>query len=139
MKHFVFCHEFQAIFLVGIPLILFDALLRRMPDKSKILPVLAIVALASSFLAELDSVEAKSPGQDSARERLAALQTIAETLRQAERPIVYIQDPSVEATDGDRHSLEFALPDARFTHDERMAQWRLLDNPLRIERTGREK
>ena len=134
MKHFTFQHDFQALFLVGIPLVLFDALLRRIPDKSKILPLLAIAALISALFSEIHSLESKTQGSTEAHERLTALQSIAETLRAERHPVICVNPQAVEKIGGAGQTLGFTLPEARFTADERVAQWRLLDTPVRIER-----
>ena len=136
MKHFTFQHDFQTIFLVGIPLVLFDALLRRIPEKSRILPLLAVAAAATFLFAEINLCESKEREQTDAHERLVALQGIADALQAENYPIIYVEKNTVEKIGGAGQTLGFALPNARFTHDERVAQWRLLDNPLRIERIG---
>ena len=134
MKHFTFQHDFQAIFLVGIPLVLFDALLRRVPDKSRIPPLLALTAVATLLFAEINLCESKEREQTDAHERLVALQGIADALQAENCPIIYVEKNAIEKIGGAGQTLGFALPQARFTHDERVAQWRLLDNPVRIER-----
>ena len=134
MKHFTFQHDFQAIFLVGIPLVLFDALLRQIPDKSRILPLLALTAVATLLFAEINLCESKEREQTDAHERLVALQGIADALQAENRPIIYVEKNAIEKIGGAGQTLGFALPVARFTHDVRVAQWRLFDHPLRIER-----
>ena len=134
MRHFTFFHDFQMVFSVGIPLILFGALLRRMPDRSKILPLLAIATAVSFLFAAINVCESKVNVQMDAHERLSALRNIAETLQAEHSPIVHVDAKVVEKIGGAGQTLGFALSRARFTDDERVAQWRLLDSPVRIER-----
>ena len=133
MRHFTAFHDFQAIFLVGIPLILFDALLRIVPSRSKSLPLLALGALISLSAAAIGSYDAKLAEQEDAHLRLVALQTIANSLRAEEHPVIHVDAEAFTTIGGARHTLGFALPKARFTDDQRQAQWHLSDNPLRIE------
>ena len=134
MWGFTFYHEFQALFMVGIPLIFFDALLGLFPAKSKLLPMLALLAMLASFNVSLSHVEGKLLEQQNAAVRLSALQAAADSLRGETSPVVFVEMAKERSIGGAWHTLGFALPNARFTHDERVAQWRLLDHPLRIER-----
>ncbi len=136
MWGFTFYHEFQAIFMVGIPLIFFDALLRVFPAGSRILPLLALLTLLTMLVAYRSHVEDKVFEQRDAAVRLSALQAAADSLRGETAPVVFVEKTKERSIGGAWHTLGFTLPNARFTHDERVAQWRLLDNPLRIERIG---
>ena len=133
MKHFTFQHDFQAIFLVGIPLVLFDGLLHRLPDKSRISPLLAVAATATLLFSEINLCASKVSEQADAHGRLVTLQGIADALQAENHPVIYVERNAVEKIGGAGQTLGFTLPEARFTHDERAAQWRLLDNPVRIE------
>jgi len=134
MKKFTFEHDFQTIFLVGIPLILFGALLRRIPEKSRILPLLAVAATTAGLFSGIHSIESKIQEPMDASERLVALQGISQTLSQEDRPVILVRPQDVKKIGGAGHALGYALPQVRWTTDERVAQWRLLDDPLRIER-----
>ena len=134
MKHFTAFHDFQAIFLVGVPLILFDFLLGFLPSKSKIHPILATIFLASFVVAAVQICEDKISTQAESHSRIVELQAVTDSLRSESLPVILLADTAYKEIGGARHTLGFSLPQARFTDDERVAQWRLLDNPVRIER-----
>ena len=134
MKHFTFQHDFQAMFFVGVPLMLYGAAFRKIPANSKILPIVAVIAVGTLLTAEFQALEEKIPRQEEARPRLVAMLAIADSLRDESHPLIRVKDIDLERIGGCGRVLDFSLPHARYTTDERIAQWKVFDYPPRIER-----
>ena len=134
MKHFTFQHDFQAMFFVGVPLMLYGAAFRKIPSNSKILPIIAVVAAATLLQAEIRALDEKIPVHADARTRFIPFQAIADSLRDEDHPVISVREIDMERIGGCGRAIDFALPRVRYTHDERLAQWKVFDHPPRIER-----
>ena len=137
MKYFVFAHDFQAMFYVGVPLMLYGAAFRKIPASSKLLPIIAVLAAATLLAAEIRAVDEKIPLHADSRARFVPFQAIADSLRDEDHPVISVKGIDMERIGGCGRAIDFALPHVRYTTDERRAQWKVFDHPPRIERLPR--
>ena len=137
MKHFTFQHDFQAMFFVGVPLMLYGAAFRKFPASSKLLPIVAVIAAGTLLAAEIRALDEKIPVHADARARFVPFQAIADSLRDEDHPVISVKGIDMERIGGCGRAIDFALPRVRYTTDERIAQWKIFDHPPRIERITR--
>ena len=133
MKNFTMVHDFQGLFWIGVPLILYDALFALFPEKSRLFPLFLTFALLAGMGSFLRLSENKVHDSAESIARVAALQSEMRKFGDEAHPKVFIDGhPSrvVRAA----HGLGCALPQVVFTRYMGQADYVLHDEPVRIEK-----
>ena len=127
MKHFTAFHDFQSLFFVGIPIVLYDGLLGMLPRKKVLFMTFAVVALISMGVSWNLEYLQKAEMQADSGAALRNLQRAADEIRDNPEAVVFV-DGDYTTIGGAHHAVAFALPNAVFTNDSTRAQY-ILTSP----------